>query len=83
MTAPLIKNDRLFKKPRNHFSLNFFIPNKQIPILLLLLPPMICLGIFGFLSGIQRESLVTGVFFYVFPSIVYIVFLVIKFLSVS
>ena len=74
MTAPLIKNDRLFKKPRNHLSLNFFIPNKQIPILLLLLPRMICLGIFGFLSGIQRESLVTGVFFYVFPSIVYIVF---------
>ena len=67
MTAPLIKNDRLFKKPRNHLSLNFFIPNKLIPILLLLLPPMICLGIFGFLSGIQRESLVTGVFFIFFP----------------
>lgn len=67
MTAPLIKNDRLLRKPRNDLSLNFFIPNKQIPILLLLLPPMICLGIFGFLSGIQRESLVTGVFFMFFP----------------
>ena len=74
MTAPLIKNDRLLKKPRNDLSFNFFILNKQIPILLLLLPPLICLGIFGFLSGIHRESLVTGVFFNVFPSIVYIVF---------
>lgn len=74
MTAPLIKNDRLLRKPRNDLSLNFFIPNKQIPILLLLLPPMICLGIFGFLSGIQRESLVTGVFFFMFFPLLYTLF---------